>query len=192
MVEPVRIDNLSRQEKAEYQRMLIDLNYLPSHNAHGKPNDDGIWGTVTAGAYAAYLADQRIFTPLLAPAAAKPWWQSRRGQGVIKMGVGLALGIAGNFWEPAANVDSTLLLDTIFTHLPTILEALGLGVAGWGATQSAVGAAQAEAPLTLRRPAPAPVPQRVRDPSVQADPASPGRPESSRSRDARGGFRDLP
>jgi hypothetical protein len=84
------------------------------------------------------------------PLPPKPWWQSRRGQGAIKMGLGLVLSVIGHWWEPAAHVNSQLLVETVFTHLPTIVEALGLTVGVWGAGQSAVGAARAQAPLALR------------------------------------------
>ncbi len=147
-----RIDEMTKDERIQLQRELIRYGYLAPVSSRGRPADDGIMGPVSMAAYEAYLADLPSHIPLVAPAPAKPWWQSRRGQGLIKMGVGLALGIVGNFWAPAANVDSQLLLDTIFGAMPSILEALGIGIGAWGASQSAVGAAQAHAPLTLRAP----------------------------------------
>jgi hypothetical protein len=161
------IYQMSKAEKIALQRMMIEKGYLAAVNARGRPNDDGIWGAVSATAYESYLRENND-APILVPAPAKPWWQSRRGQGLIKMAVGLILGIAGRFWEPASNVDSDLLLDTLFASLPSIIEALGIGVASWGATQSAVGAAQAQAPLTLRRPRPAPA-QRMSGVSLPSD-----------------------
>jgi hypothetical protein len=164
-----RIDQMTREQKADFQRMLIREKYLAPINARGRPNDDGIWGDVSASAYARYLEDQiaqssGFLGQVITPAPAKPWWQSRRGQGLIKLGVGFVLGVVGNWWEPAARVDTDLLFQT----LPALLEALGIGLAGWGATQSAVGAAQAQAPLTLRRPRPAPA-QRMSGVSLPSD-----------------------
>lgn len=185
-----RIDQMTKAEKQALQRLMIDEGYLAPVNARGRPNDDGIWGTVSAAAYESYLREVND-APVIAPAPAKPWWQSRRGQGLIKMAAGLILGIAGRFWEPAANVDSDLLLDTLFASLPSIIEALGIGVASWGVTQSAVGAAQAQAPLTLRAPRPAPA-RRV--PRASLSPDAPHSPWIGRADvdEARGHFSDAP
>lgn len=180
---------MSKVEKQALQRMMIEEGYLAPVNARGRPNDDGVWGTVSASAYEAYLREVND-APVIAPAPAKPWWQSRRGQGLIKMAAGLILGIAGRFWEPAANVDSDLLLDTLFASLPSIIEALGIGVASWGATQSAVGAAQAQAPLTLRRPRPAPA-QRMSGAPLPADDPRPPKVRRADVDEARGHFGDV-
>lgn len=182
---------MTPDEIRDLQMTLILNGYLSEYNARGRHNADGVMGQVTRAAYAHYLADQKLSVPIVLPAPAKPWWQSRRGQGLIKMGVGLAVGIVGNFWEPASHVDSTLLLDTIFATMPTILEALGIGIGAYGATESAVGAAKARAPLTLRRPDPAPAPRdRLRDPPLPARAASSRQPVRTKGRDARGHFSD--
>jgi hypothetical protein len=186
----LRIDQMTKAEKQALQRLMIGEGYLAPENARGRRNDDGIWGTVSAAAYEAYMREANDAL-LVAPAPAKPWWQSRRGKGLIKMALGLVLGIAGRFWEPAANVDSALLLDTIFASLPSIIEALGLGVASWGATQSAVGAAQAQAPLTLRAPRPAPA-RRMPGASLPPGDSRPARLRQADVDEARGHFGDAP
>jgi hypothetical protein len=191
-----RIDQMTRLQKADFQRMLIREKYLAPINARGRPNDDGIWGDVSASAYARYLEDQiagssGFLGQVIAPPAAKPWWQSRRGQGLIKMGLGFAIGLVGNFWEPAAHVNTSLLLDTIFNNLPTVLEALGIGVASWGVTQSAIGAAQAQAPLMLRAPSPVD-PARVYNPPMSTDADRPSQSNRSQVDRAKGGFSDAP
>lgn len=151
------LDTLAPLEEGQYptgryaeqtlrlQRELIAGGYLPALTSQGTPSDDGWMGPRTLAAL-----QRRELDLAHLPLPPKPWWQSRRGQGAIKMGLGLVLSVIGHWWEPAAHVNSQLLVETVFAHLPTLLEALGLTVGVWGAGQSTVGAVQAQAPLAFR------------------------------------------
>ena len=50
---------------------------------------DGIWGPITAAAYAARMAQDAPQAPVAMPPVSKPWWQSRAVLGLAASGLAL-------------------------------------------------------------------------------------------------------
>ena len=55
---------------------------------------DGIWGPITAAAYAARMAHEAPHAPVVMPPVSKPWWQSRAVLGLLASVLAM---IAGRF-----------------------------------------------------------------------------------------------
>jgi hypothetical protein len=124
---------------------------------------DGIWGPITAAAYAARMAHEAPHAPVALPPVSKPWWASRAILGLLAT---VLASLAGRF---GFEVDD----DAITPLLLHAVELGGLAVAAWG---------------TIRRSAPIDptLVARVRG----ADVRLPVRPNRTPDDDPRGAFRD--
>ena len=124
---------------------------------------DGIWGPITAAAYAARMAHEAPHAPVALPPVSKPWWASRAILGLLAT---VLASLAGRF---GFEVDD----DAITPLLLHAVELGGLAVAAWG---------------TIRRSAPIDptLVARVRG----ADVRLPVRAERTPDDDPRGAFRD--
>ena len=124
---------------------------------------DGIWGPITAAAYAARMAHEAPRAPVALPPVSKPWWASRAILGLLAT---VLASLAGRF---GFEVDD----DAITPLLLHAVELGGLAVAAWG---------------TIRRSAPIDptLVARVRG----ADVRLPVRPNRTPDDDPRGAFRD--
>lgn len=110
MNHPLRIDQLSREEKREIQQDLIRLGFLAPVLPSGDPADDGIWGPVTDEAYSAYWASRpqvEISIPVVSPAPAEPWWVSGTHWSLIGVVLSGLFGLAG--WKLDAGELAALL-----------------------------------------------------------------------------------
>ena len=83
---------------------------------------DGIWGPITAAAYAARMAHEAPHAPVVMPPVSKPWWQSRAVLGLLASVLAM---IAGRFgWSIDDGQITDLLLKAV--------ELGGLALAAWG------------------------------------------------------------
>ena len=83
---------------------------------------DGIWGPITAAAYAARMAHEAPHAPVVTPPVSKPWWQSRAVLGLLASVLAM---IAGRFgWSIDDGQITDLLLKAV--------ELGGLALAAWG------------------------------------------------------------
>ena len=83
---------------------------------------DGIWGPVTAAAYAARMAHEAPHAPVVMPPVSKPWWQSRAVLGLLASVLAM---IAGRFgWSIDDGQITEMLLRAV--------ELGGLVLAAWG------------------------------------------------------------
>ena len=83
---------------------------------------DGIWGPITAAAYAARMAQDAPQSPVALPPVSKPWWQSRAVLGLLASVLAM---IAGRFgWSIDDGQITDLLLKAV--------ELGGLALAAWG------------------------------------------------------------
>ena len=124
---------------------------------------DGIWGPITAAAYAARMAHEAPHAPVVTPPVSKPWWQSRAVLGLLASVLAM---IAGRFgWSIDDGQITDLLLKAV--------ELGGLALAAWG---------------TVRRSAPIDptLVARVGHRDLRLPVRSHGAPDS----DPRGAFRD--
>ena len=95
---PLRIDDLSREEKRRIQHDLIRTGLLKPTLPSGDPSDDGIFGPVTIAAYEQYFASRpnvEISVPIISPAPAEPWWVSGTHWSLLAGLFSMALGFAG-------------------------------------------------------------------------------------------------
>ena len=83
---------------------------------------DGIWGPITAAAYAARMAHEAPHAPVVMPPVSKPWWQSRAVLGLLASVLAM---IAGRFgWSIDDGQITEMLLRAV--------ELGGLVLAAWG------------------------------------------------------------
>jgi hypothetical protein len=132
-------------ETQELQWELIEQGYMSELNDTGLSNADGYFGPATRRALALRERDLAEM-----PAPAKPWWESRRGKGMVKLAVGVIVGAVGLFWSGAENIDSAQVVDILYDAGPQIaaaIELVGLLLAALGIGQSAVGAVKAKGPI---------------------------------------------
>ena len=132
MSHPLRIDQLSREEKQLIQRDLIRLGFLKEHLPSGDRADDGIWGPVTDEAYSTYWTTRpsvEISVPIVAPAPVRPWWLSRGIWGAILTLVAAAAGFAGMGFDATAATDALM---PILEAVPLVLAAIGGLMSWWG------------------------------------------------------------
>jgi len=124
---------------------------------------DGIWGPITAAAYAARMAHEAPHAPVAMPPVSKPWWQSRAVLGLMASVLAM---IAGRFgWSIDDGQITEMLLKAV--------ELGGLALAAWG---------------TVRRSAPIDptLVARVGDRAIRLPVRTHRAPDS----DPRGAFRD--
>lgn len=136
----MRIDELSREDLRALQERLELLGFDPGRI-------DGIWGPRTARAYEAYLATRPVPGVLIQPAAAKPWYLSKRIIGSVVAMLAAGAGIAGTLsmqpkppslsfksspclarWQPGTAASKALRRLTLISLLPA--SACLLGCAG--------------------------------------------------------------
>ena len=159
MTIPLRIDDLDLEGRRDLQRKLIKSGFLDPYRADGRPSDDGILGPVSMRAFESYwdAHPDEIEGPLVVPAPAAPWWQTRRGKGTVKLAAGLVVSIVGLFWSGAENIDAGQAVEIIYEAGPQIdaaisiahqlIEILGLLLAALGLRQTVVGAWAAKGPV---------------------------------------------
>ena len=83
---------------------------------------DGIWGPITAAAYAARMAHEAPHAPVVMPPVSKPWWTSRAVLGLLASVLAM---IAGRFgWSIDDGQITEMLLRAV--------ELGGLALAAWG------------------------------------------------------------
>ena len=83
---------------------------------------DGIWGPITAAAYAARMAHEAPHAPVVMPPVSKPWWTSRAVLGLLASVLAM---IAGRFgWS----IDDGQITDILLKAV----ELGGLALAAWG------------------------------------------------------------
>jgi hypothetical protein len=112
----MRFEDLSRDDLKALQERLELLGFDPGRV-------DGIWGPRTARAYEAYLATRPTAPPvIIQPAAAKPWYLSRRIIGAVVAMVAAGAGLAGYSVDAAETTELALQVVTL----------LGAIVAWWG------------------------------------------------------------
>ena len=83
---------------------------------------DGIWGPITAAAYAARMAHEAPGAPVVMPPVSKPWWQSRAVLGLLASVLAM---IAGRF---GFEVNDGQITDILLKAV----ELGGLALAAWG------------------------------------------------------------
>jgi hypothetical protein len=107
------INSLAPEDVAEIQQTLFDLGYYDGRI-------DGVWAAETAYAYSQYWMGRdgtEIQVPLVAPAPAKPWWESEAMWGAITtvlVSAASLVGYAGFESEIAALVGAVGTLITGF------------------------------------------------------------------------------
>ena len=124
---------------------------------------DGIWGPITAAAYAARMAHEAPHAPVVMPPVSKPWWTSRAVLGLLASVLAMIAGRLG--WSIDDGQITEMLLRAV--------ELGGLALAAWG---------------TVRRSAPIDptLVARVGTRDLRLPVRSHGAPDS----DPRGAFRD--
>jgi peptidoglycan hydrolase-like protein with peptidoglycan-binding domain len=86
-----RIDLMPPEQVAELQQTLRDLGFYDGEV-------DGVWAYRTAWAYAEYWRNRNgaeINVPVVGPAPAEPWWESRAMQGALATIIVSLAGVAG-------------------------------------------------------------------------------------------------
>ena len=83
---------------------------------------DGIWGPITAAAYAARMAHEAPHAPVVMPPVSKPWWTSRAILGLLASVLAMIAGRMG--WSVDDGQITDLLLKAV--------ELGGLAIAAWG------------------------------------------------------------
>lgn len=174
------------------QQDLIARGYLAPFKADGVTSSaDGWIGPRTKAALAAYQAALAA-----QPLPPKPFLASRRGKGLVKMGLGTAVGIAGLWWSGAEQIDVATVVEVGYElwgyvagaleHWSRLVELAGLLVTALGFGQHVKGALKAEAPVALGRAHPPAGPDGVRG-GLGALP-----PDAGTGTDARPGFWQRP
>jgi hypothetical protein len=115
MTESLRLDQLSAEQIAAVQAEMVKFGFDPGPV-------DGIWGKRTARAYSGYITALARPRELVAPAPAKPWWQSRAVIGSLVAIGASAAGLAG--WE----IDGAALTEIVLQ----VLALAGAVLAWWG------------------------------------------------------------
>lgn len=129
----------------QLQEALISEGFLAPLKENGESSADGWFGEKTKEA---------LIRKLHQPPAPKHFLQSRRGKGIVKMGVGLGVGLLGLVWSGAESIDSEALVDVGFRFMeywPAFAELIGLMIAALGFGQHAKGSINATAPIVFHR-----------------------------------------
>lgn len=66
---------------------------------------DGIWGPITAAAYAARMAHEAPRAPVALPPVSKPWWQSRAVLGLLASVLAMIAGLLAQVETAIAAVE---------------------------------------------------------------------------------------
>jgi peptidoglycan hydrolase-like protein with peptidoglycan-binding domain len=108
-----RIDLMDPEGVAEIQQTLADLGFY-------KGEVDGVWAYQTAWAYAEYWRHRngaQINVPIVAPAPAEPWWESRAMQGALVTVVVSIAGVLGYVLDSGEVAALILALSTLVSGI---------------------------------------------------------------------------
>ena len=130
---------MSTEETKELQQRLSDVRLLEEQDI------DGIFGKKTKDALEQYLKLKEE-----QPLPSKPWWESRRGVGIVKLAAGGVVTVLAMFWSGASDIDVNQAIDLVYDAGPIVQQLIEIGgalLAAFGLGQSFWGAIKAERPL---------------------------------------------
>jgi hypothetical protein len=147
------MNNNEEYPKGKYAEKTLELQEMLYHKGYLDIEEiDGYFGPITQKALDAYM-----FELEQKPLPEKPWWNSNRGKGMAKIGVGIVVSIVAVFWAGAENIDVAQSIDLIYEAGPQIDQAIQVGktlieiggalLVAFGFGQSAIGAIKAKQPL---------------------------------------------